>query len=159
LLKANRSIASGKFFLLLDPHCCAPLLEQGRFARVVRWQEVVELVAEWALEPVLAHTLAYTVAAGTALEAPCNLVAEVRTVMMTEERKTEVSMKVVDKMGVGTTEVNMVGMIVLVNKVRAESHTKEAEEQDKEFVGVFRLPLVRVDRQDQPKQHLEMREF
>ena len=73
----------------------------------------------------LAHTLAYTVAADTALEAPCNLVAEVRKVMMTEERKTEVSMKVVDKMGVGTTEVNMVDMIVIVvNKVRAESHTK-----------------------------------
>ena len=77
------------------------------------------------MEPVLAHTLAYTVAADTALEAPCNLVAEVRKVMMTEERKTEVSMKVVDKMGVGTTEVNMVDMIVIVvNKVRAESHTK-----------------------------------
>ena len=77
------------------------------------------------MEPVLAHTLAYTVASDTALEAPCNLVAEVRKVMMTEERKTEVSMKVVDKMGVGTTEVNMVDMIVIVvNKVRAESHTK-----------------------------------
>ena len=77
------------------------------------------------MEPVLAHTLAYTVASDTALEAPCNLVAEVRTVVMTEERKTEVSMKVVDKMRVGTTEVNMVDMIVIVvNKVRAESHTK-----------------------------------
>ena len=97
------------------------------------------------MEPVLAHTLAYTVASDTALEAPCNLVAEVRTVVMTEERKTEVSMKVVDKMRVGTTEVNMVDMIV-VNKVRAESHTKEAKEQDKElvgvFLGVFRLSLV-----------------
>ena len=112
----------------------------------------------YALEPVLAQTVAYTVAADTA-EEPCSFA--VRT-EMAEKRKWKVSTKVVDKMGVGKTVVSKAEVRkteVRKTEVGEEHHMKEAEDRNKNFAVVFRLLSVRVDQRGQLEQHLEIEEL